>query len=586
MRSPKMRWRLLALLAVIMLVAAACSSDSDDTTTTAAAEATTTTAAAETTTTTAAATTTTEAAMGDEAPFEGAVMSVTYNIHPDAAWADGTPVTADDFAFTQDTTMDEANNMTSRSGNDQIINYEVVDAKTFRVDFATVFAPWQTLFSTIYPKHMLEGEDFNTVWNDTITMGSGPFMVDTWTKDQNIKLVRNPNYWRDTFVDGSAAGDVQEIVIPFIEDSQTQVQALRGREIDMMYPQPQLDLVEQVAALDGVTSEAGAGPVWEHFDFNHSDPRLAKAFVRQAISMGIDRGSIVEAIIQPLAPEIEVLNNTIWMGNSANYEDHFSQWGYNPEGATALLEENGCTLGGDGVYECDGDRMSFTWTTTAGNEARELQFEIAQASLADVGIEVTPQFGPASEVFADDAFYGDADSWQIFNFAWVGSPDPFGGNTLYYCEGEAASGFGDLNNLRYCNEEVDALVKSTDAMVDPVERAATYNAADKIWLENAAQIPLYQKPTFFAWYEDIVGPRDNATQAGPMWNVETWAGAETVVFGADQQPLILNPDLADGNMFANGLIAISVLQGAYMVTPEFEYVPDLVEDAFVTVYEG
>ncbi|MEA3503121.1 MAG: peptide ABC transporter substrate-binding protein, partial [Actinomycetota bacterium] len=470
MRSLRLRWRVLTLLAVVTLFAAACSSSTEDTTTTAAAAETTTTAAAETTTTTVAATTTTAAA-GDVAPFEGAVMSVTYNIHPDATWSDGTPVTADDFAFTQDTTMNEEWNITSRSGNDKIINYEVVDDKTFRADFGEVFAPWQTLFSEVLPKHALEGEDFNTVWNDEITVGSGPFKFESWTKDQNIKLVRNENFWRDTFIDGTPVGDVQSIIIPFIEDSQTQVQALRGREIDMMYPQPQLDLVEQLSALDGVTTEAGAGPVWEHFDFNHSDPLLSQAFIRQAIAMGIDRASIVEAIIKPLAPGIDVLNNTVWMGNSANYEDHFSQFSYNPEGAAALLEENGCTMGGGGIYECDGAPLTFTWTTTAGNEARELQFEIAQKSLADVGIEVTAKFGPASEVFAEDNFYGDYESWQIFNFAWVGSPDPFGGNTLYYCEGESPAGFGDQNNLRYCNEEVDALIKSTDAMVDPTERA-------------------------------------------------------------------------------------------------------------------
>jgi peptide/nickel transport system substrate-binding protein len=248
-----MRWRVLTLLAVITLFAAACASDTEDTTTTAA-EATTTTAAE--------ATTTTAVDAGDEAPFEGAVMSVTYNIHPDAMWSDGIPVTADDFAFTQDTIMNEEWNITSRSGHDQIVNYEVVDAKTFRADFPAVFAPWQSIFTEILPKHALEGADFNTVWNDEITVGSGPFKFDSWTKDQNIKLVRNENFWRDTFIDGTPVGDVQTIIIPFIEDSQTQVQALRGREIDMMYPQPQLDLVEQVAALDGVTSEAGAGPVW------------------------------------------------------------------------------------------------------------------------------------------------------------------------------------------------------------------------------------------------------------------------------------------------------------------------------------
>ncbi len=273
------------------------------------------------------------------------------------------------------------------------------------------------------------------------------------------------------------------------------------------------------------------------------------------------------------------------MNGTANYEDHFSQFDYDPAGAAALLEENGCTKGGDGIYACDGERLSFTWDTTAGNEARELQFEVAQSQLKDVGIEVTATFGPASEVFADENFYGDNSQWQIFNFAWVGSPDPAGGNTLYHCTGDAPNGFGGNNNLRYCDEAVDALIRSTDSATDPAERARLYNEADALWLAEVPLIPMYQKPTFFAWYSDISGPQDNATQVGPMWNVETWTGKDTIIFGADQQPESLNTQTPDGNLFAAGLVAEAVLQSAYTITPDFQYVPNLVEGAFVTIYE-
>ncbi len=175
--------------------------------------------------------------------------------------------------------------------------------------------------------------------------------------------------------------------------------------------------------------------------------------------------------------------------------------------------------------------------------------------------------------------------WQIFNFAWVGSPDPAGGNTLYYCEGDAPNGFGSNNNLRFCYEEVDALIKQTDGLVDPAARAATYNEADVLWLAEVPMIPLYQKPTFFAWYSDILGPKDNATQVGPMWNVETWTGRDTIVFAADQQPESMNTWTPDGNLFAAGLVAEAVLQGAYTITPDFVYVKNLVEDAYVTQYK-
>lgn len=565
------RWA--SVLTVMALVVAACGGDTATTTT---GEQATTTAAPDEPTTTRAPVTTQVGECPD-------VFCVRYNVHPDATWADGTPVTADDFAFTYETIINPVLDITSRDGYDRISGYEVVDDKTIVFAFSEVYAPWQSLFQQpgVMPKHILEDQPFNAIWDDMITMGSGPFQMVEWVPDERITLERNPNYW------GEAAGDVQTINIVFLEDSQTQVQALRGQEIDMFYPQPQVSLVEEVDAIEGVEWEAGLGPIWEHFDFNQDDARLQQKFVRQAIAQGINREAILEAVVRPIAADAQVLGNSVWMTNSQYYEDHFnSVYPYDPAAAEALLVDNGCTRGGDGIYECNGERLSFTWSTTAGNEGRELQFELAQADLAQIGIEVTAKFGPAAEVFADEFIYGGADQWQVFNFAWVGSPDPVGANTLYYCEGDAPNGFGAINNLRYCNEEVDSLIKSTDGIVDPDERAAVYNEADAIWLEDIPMIPMYQKPTFFAWNSAIQGPQDNATQIGPFWNIGDWTGQETITFGADQQPESMNTWEPDGNLFAAALVAVAVLEGAYTVTPDFQYVPQLIESAEPIVPEG
>ncbi len=569
------RW--MSLLAVFALVAAACGDAEPTETTTAEEETTTTAEAPEETTTTA-------------APVEGDcpdAFCVKYNIHPDAAWADGTPVTATDFAFTYDTIMNDQLDITSREGYNKMTSYEVVDDKTFLAVFGELYAPWQTMFGAIMPAHILEGQPFNTVWDDLITMGSGPFVMTEWTPTERIVLERNENYWAsDVRATGDPLGDVQTINIVFLEDSQTQIQALRGQEIDMFYPQPQVSLVEEVDGIEGVEWEAGLGPVWEHIDFNHTDPLLSQKFVRQAIVQGIDRDAIVEAVVRPIAADAVPLNNSVWLNTSANYEDHLTQYPYDPAAAEAHLTDNGCTKGSDGIYECDGQRLSFNWATTAGNEGRELQFALAQANLAEVGIEVNAAFGPAAEVFADEHFYGDSTVWQIFNFAWVGSPDPAGGNTLYYCEGGAPTGFGDINNLQYCNEEVDALIKQTDTEVDPAARAALYNEADALWLEEVPLLPLYQKPTFFAWNSAISGPQDNATQVGPFWNIAGWSGKELVTFGADQEPESMNTFEPDGNLFAAGLIATAVLEGAYTITPDFRYVEQLITSAEPIVPAG
>lgn len=571
------RW--ITRLAGLTLLLAACAGETGGTTTTTQGETPTTEVPAETTST-------------EFEPTEGEcpdAFCVLYHIHPDAAWSDGTPVTADDFAFTFETTMNPVLDITSRDGYDQITGYEVIDDKTILFSFGQVYAPWQSLFLSpgIMPKHILENQPFNAIWDELITVGSGPFVMTEWVLDERITLTRNPDYWAsEDRLSGSPLGDVQTINVVFLEDSQTQIQALRGQEIDMFYPQPQVNLVEEVSAIDGVEWEASLGPTWEVLSINHSDPLLSQQFVREAIAMAIDRDSIVDVVVRPIAADAVPLNNTVWMVGTANYEDHFSQYPYDPAAAEALLTENGCARGADGIYECGGERLSFNWTTTAGNEARELQFELAQANLAAVGIEVNAAFGPASEVFADDFLYGDSSVWQLFNHGWVGSPDPVGGNTTFYCEGDAPSGFGALNVTRYCNEEVDELIRQTDSEPDPAARAALYNQADSLYLAEVPVVPFYQKPTFFAWNSSIIGPQDNATQQGPFWNIGSWTGQDTVTFGADQQPESMNIWEPDGNLFAANLIATAVLEGAYGVAPDFSYVPQLIESAEPIVPAG
>ncbi|MGH8872606.1 MAG: peptide ABC transporter substrate-binding protein [Acidimicrobiia bacterium] len=551
------RWT--CFLAILSLTGAACTDESATTSTVE--PSTTTRPTVETTTTTA-------------PPGCPDVFCVRYHIHPDAAWADRTPVTAGDFAFTYETIVDPDLSIYSREGYDRISGYQVEDDKTILFAFSEVYAPWQTLFRPVLPRHILEGEAFNTVWDEAITMGSGPFVFSEWTPDERIVLTRNPNYWQD------AGGDVQSVDIVHVESRDALVEALDSQEIDMFYVEPDAELVEEVEGMGDVEWEAGLGATWEHFEFNFDDVRLQDLFVRQAIAQGIDREAIVEAVVRPIAPEAEPLGNTIWLNASANYEDHFNdRFPYDPAAAETLLVDNGCVRGEDGIYECGGRRLSFSWATTAGMPSRNQQFEMVQADLAEIGIEVTPNFGPNSQVFSQQFFYGGADQWQLFNFAFIGSHDPAGGNTLYYCEGDAPNGFGFLNNLGYCNEQVDAMIRQTESQIDPAERAATYNEADELWLSNIPLVPLYQKPTFFAWNPVIMGPQDNTTEIGPFWNIADWTGKENVAFGAADQVVTMNVLEPDGDRFVVGLVTSAILQGAYTITPDFEYEPQLVTSA-------
>jgi peptide/nickel transport system substrate-binding protein len=553
------------------MILTACTGEAEPTTTSAAVV----TTLPPTTTTSLAATTTT--ALGDCRD----TFCVRYHIRPEAAWADGTPVTSADFVFTYQTIADPASDIASRDGYQLITGYEVVDEKTVLFAFDEIYAPWQTLFGTILPAHVLQGQPFETAWDDAITMGSGPFTFVEWVPEDRIVLARNPNYW------GDSQGDVQTVSIVFYPSAAAQADALGDGEVDVIYPEPYVSLMEEVAGTGGVEWVTGVGPVWEYFGFNQDDLRLQQLFVRQAITQGINREAILDAVVRPITPGAELLGNSIWLNGTSHYEDHFNGlFPFDAVAAEGLLTSNGCARGEDEIHVCNGERLSFSWATTSDNEARDLHFELVRADLEAIGIEVTPNFGPTSELLQTANLQGGADVWQATNLAWVAQPDPAWGNTRFYCQGDALNGFGELNFLRYCDEEVDVLIRRTDMIIDPVERAATYNQADQLWLAATPMIPMYQRPTLLAWNSAIQGPADNPSHIGPLWNVGDWTGAEEVSFGIGQEPESMNLLEPSGTQPGTRFVAAAILEGAFTITPEFEYAPLLVESAEPIVPEG
>jgi peptide/nickel transport system substrate-binding protein len=306
---------------------------------------------------------------------------------------------------------------------------------------------------------------------------------------------------------------MERVIFRFIEDSTVQVQALRGGEIDILSSQAQLDLVEQVNKLDEVTPGVVSGGVWEFFELNHSVPGLDQPFVRQAIAMGINREELTGALIGQMQPDAEPLQSLVYVNDQEEYVPAFDRWEYDPEGARALLEENGCSAGSDGIYVCDGTRLSFSYGYTAGNELRELQFVVIQYYLKQVGIELRPAAEDAATFFGDTWPAGE---WELFNQAWLNTADPNPSLAFWECEGE-------LNYRSYCNEQVDRLVGESRTELDPQRRADLLNEANEIMAQDLPALPLYQKPTFLAWDSVVSGPQPNPTDWGHLWNIEEWA---------------------------------------------------------------
>lgn len=441
-------------------------------------------------------------------------FTVTYTLREDAEWSDGTPITAKDIEFTWRVKTNPELDIFNRSGYEDITDAEIIDDKTITFTFEEPFAPWQTLFSShadvILPSHVLEGENLAKVWQDDIEVASGPFKWESWERGQQITLTRNENYWGDQPA-------IEEIIFRFIEESGTIVQQLRSGEIDMAAPQPQIELVQQLQDIEGLVVETETGSTYEHIKFNHRVPPLDQVYVREAIVKAIDRQGIVDHLIAPINPDAEPTNNLMYRSMQPEYEPNWADFAtYDPQGAVEVLESNGCTRGDDDIFVCEGERLSFRYTTTTGDERRQLTFEILQAQLAEVGIELTADFSEAAVLFGERLWDYDFD---IVSFGDGGVTDPQGDHPKWVCEGEQ-------NWMGYCNEEATQLLRQTSSTIDEAERAALYNQADASMAADYPLLPLYETPTVMVWRDHIVGPEINTTLWGPTWNTEEWALTE------------------------------------------------------------
>jgi peptide/nickel transport system substrate-binding protein len=463
-------------------------------------------------------------------------FTVDCQIRPDAKWSDGVPITSNDFKFTYDTIMNTKNDVVTRDGYDKITAFNVTSPTEFQMVFQEVFAPYRELWAgastTVLPAHILEGKDFNKVWNTCICnpktkkpISSGPMMVKSFTPDEQAVLVPNKNYW------GGKIATVPEVVFVPVRDTNSELNAFRAGEVDVIYPQNQIGLRKKIESVDGAEYTTTLGPQWEHFDMLSSIPGLDDLQVRKAIATAMPRQQIVDRVVKDANDDAAVLNNTQYMTNQQEYVPNWEMYpaSGDVDAANAILDAAGWTRGSDGVRQKGKTKLAFTVGTTSGNQARVLAEQIMQQQLEKIGVKLTIKNSPSILDVNMTGF-----DFETLIFAWVGAPDPYTGNVIWMssaipaqCSKRLAKAYecdySGQNYTKVKDPEVDTLLNAADKEADPAQRAAYYNQVDQQLANNdVTVIPLFQKPTQLGYRSSIKGLVDNPTQDGFTWNIEDW----------------------------------------------------------------
>jgi peptide/nickel transport system substrate-binding protein len=442
-------------------------------------------------------------------------QTVTYKIKPNAVWSDGTPISADDFIYNwkNQNGTDKKADAASTTGYEDIQTLTGSDnGKTVTAVFKNKFSDWKALFGPMVPAHYAEAQKggWNTGFDkdpQNIPSG-GPFKVDNYTQGQSLTLSKNDKYW------GKPA-NLDKIVYRFLPESVAQPTALQNNEVDLIYPQPQLDQVQQVQQLPDVQYQINFGLSFEHLDFNFKNPQLGDLKVRQAIATGLNRQELLDRTVKQFSSKATVLGNRIYLTGQKEYQDHSGNFGKGDVAAAkALLEGDGYTLGSDGIYAKGGKKLSFRFSTTAGNQLRETQGVLLQAQMKQIGIDIKIANAPSTKFFGEMLPQGNFD---IADFAWVGTPFAISGSKSIYLSGS------DSNYGKYANPKVDDLFNQATAELDPAKAAALGNQADQQLWDDMVTIPLYTKPTFLAWRNTFTNITDIATNEGPFVDEPLWA---------------------------------------------------------------
>ncbi len=448
-------------------------------------------------------------------------QTLVYKIKPNASWDDGTAINFDDFKYLKDvsdgTTCPKCG-AASSAGYDSIASMTGSDnGKTITVVMKTAFADWQSMFGALLPAHLAAqhggtsgaaalNTSFQWFDKNVPTYSGGPLKISNYVKDTSITEVPNPKWY------GKTKSSLDKLVFRIITDQTQEPTALQNNEVQALYAQPNADLVTNVDKIKNVQTYLGKGLVWEHFDFNEKNKFLKDKVLRTALFTALDRKSIIARTVGQYVPGATSLGNHIYVPGQPGYQDNVTatkQGSGDVAAAKKMLTDAKYTGVGTNLKTPAGEPVTFRCTYSAGNTNRQQECTVAQATAKQLGINLT------LKTTSDLSELGNG-NFDMIVFAWVGTPFVVAGaEQIYTLKGGADYGFND-------DPTAEGKIKQALVSTDPKTVQGLLNDADKLIVGDAYELPLYQKPTFLAAYNNIVNIRDNATSSGPPVNVQDW----------------------------------------------------------------
>jgi peptide/nickel transport system substrate-binding protein len=317
-------------------------------------------------------------------------------------------------------------------------------------------------------------------------VGSGPFTLGEYVQNQSITLEKRAGYdWGSSLWDSDGEAYLDEVVFQVIPEAGVRTGSLQSGQVDAISSVGQADEAALQGA--GIDLQARANPgVVFGVTFNNSLPQFSDPAVRQAISLGVDRQEIVDAVY----PTGTLAATSVLSSTTPGYTDLSDTLTTDPERAAELLDDAGWTEGGDGIRVKDGVRLGLEilWAPVIGTNQPAL--ELLQQQLREIGVDVQLNQQPIAQTFSilQSGAYGG--SWGNVTRA---DPD--------ILRGQFSTQLANLYKLPA--GELDDLLTGQAAATDPGERDELVAQAQQLLVEEAYTVPVVELQTTLGVSPDV-----------------------------------------------------------------------------------
>jgi peptide/nickel transport system substrate-binding protein len=425
-----------------------------------------------------------------------------FTLREGARFHDGTPLTAEDVAFT----LGRAGNVPGSLSSfgiylAQVSGVEMVDARTIRIRTHTVFPlmpVYMSTFGIVSRRHgeRATTEDYNA---GRAAIGTGPYRFVSWTRGDRVELVRNDAHWE-------GRPDWSAVTFRFVPNDAARLAGLLAGDVDVVDQLPPTDTArlrtDRRVAIAETTSNRLIFLTVDHLDRvspfvtdRQGRPLPNNPFrdlrVRQAFAAAINRPAIVERVMEGMAEPAGQLMPRGFIGHIPDLPPPAPD----PERARALLREAGFPEGFGLTLHCPNDRYV---------NDRQICQAVGQM-LARVGIETRVE----AITFSTYATRASRQEFSAFFFGWgVDTAEPSSPLNGVLASFDRALGRGAANRSRYSNPRLDALLTEGLATLDDSRREAILADATRMAIADVALVPLHHSRVAWASRRDIaVTPR-------------------------------------------------------------------------------